>query len=146
MFRDGRRKIDMVLAWEEDDHGVMTETESGRMDRRKIFEENLTKEGLEVELEDRSQSFDEKTFFLKIHIPWKLETRLAEVMNLKLQTKRFITITVKAWDDESVMTKKIQFWKNLWAKLTEICQLSKPLRDEEPTFKIATANGNPEEQ
>lgn len=136
----------MVLSWEEDDHGVMTETESGRMDRRKTFVENLTKEGLEVELEDRSQSFDEKTFFLKIHIPWKLETRLAEVMNLKQQTKRFITITVKAWDDESVMMKKIQFWKNLWDKLTQFCQLSKPLRDEEPTFKIATANGNPEEQ
>lgn len=146
MFRDGRRKIDMVLAWEENDHGVMDEIETTRKNRREVFQKSLTQEGLEVELEDSSQSFDEKTFFLKIHIPWKLETRMAEVMNIKLQTKRFVTITVKAWDDESVMTKKIRSWKNLWAKMTEMCQLSRPLRDEEPTFKIATANGNPEEQ
>lgn len=55
------------------------------------------KEGLELELEDKSLAFDEKTWFLKIHIPWKTETRYAEVMGLKLPTKRFITISVKAW-------------------------------------------------
>lgn len=95
MFRDGRRKVDMVLAWEEEDLGVMTEAEARRRDIRRSFMENLTKEGLEVELEDKSQSFNEKTFFLKIHLPWRLETRLAEVMNLKLPIKRFITISVK---------------------------------------------------
>lgn len=95
MFRDGRRKVDMVLAWEEEDLGVMTEAEARRRDIRRCFMENLAKEGLEVELEDKSQSFNEKTFFLKIHLPWRLETRLAEVMNLKLPIKRFITISVK---------------------------------------------------
>lgn len=95
MFRDGRRKVDMVLAWEEEDLGVMTEAEARRRDIRRTFMDNLVKEGLEVELEDKSQSFNEKTFFLKIHLPWRLETRLAEVMNLKLPIKRFITISVK---------------------------------------------------
>lgn len=95
MFRDGRRKVDMVLAWEEEDLGVMTEAEARRRDIRRSFMDNLVKEGLEVELEDKSQSFNEKTFFLKIHLPWRLETRLAEVMNLKLPIKRFITISVK---------------------------------------------------
>lgn len=96
MFRDGRRKIDMVLAWEEEDLGVMTELESRKRDNRKHFMENLIKEGLEVELEDKTQSFNECTYFLKIHLPWRLETRLAEVMNIKLPTKRFITISVKS--------------------------------------------------
>lgn len=97
MFRDGRRRIDMVLAYEEENEGVMTEAEARRREHRRCFQENLVKEGLELELEDKSQAFDEKTFFLKIHIPWRVETRLAEVMNLKLPIKRFITISVKAW-------------------------------------------------
>lgn len=96
MFRDGRRKIDMLLAWEEEDLGVMTEAEARKRDHRRCFMENLIREGLEVELEDKSQSFNEKTYFLKIHLPWRLEGRLAEVMNLKLPIKRFITISVKA--------------------------------------------------
>jgi len=95
LFRDGRRKVDMVLAWEEEDLGVMTEAEARRRDIRRCFMDNLVKEGLEVELEDKSQSFNEKTFFLKVHLPWRLETRLAEVMNLKFPIKRFITISVK---------------------------------------------------
>lgn len=97
MFRDGRRKIDMVLCYEEESEGVMTEVEARRKEQRRIFEENLVKEGLEIELEDKSLSFDEKTYFLKVHIPWRTETRIAEVMNLKLPVKQFITISVKAW-------------------------------------------------
>lgn len=97
MFRDGRRKIDMILCYEEEDEGVMTEIEAKRRENRSTFMENLVKEGLELEVEDKSQSFDEKTCFIKIHMPWKTETRYAEVLNLKLPIKRFITISVKAW-------------------------------------------------
>lgn len=61
------------------------------------FQENLIKEGLELELENKCLSFDGKTWFLKIHIPWKTEMRLAEVLSMKLPTKRFITISVRAW-------------------------------------------------
>lgn len=97
MFRDGRRKIDMVLCYEEEDEGVMTEVEAKRRENRAAFIESLVKEGLELEIEDKSQSFDEKTCFIKIHMPWKTETRYSEVLNLKLPIKRFITISVKAW-------------------------------------------------
>lgn len=97
MFRDGRRKIDMILCYEQESEGVMTEIEARRKEQRRIFEENLIKEGLEIELEDKSKAFDEKTYFLKVHIPWRTETRIAEVMNLKLPVKQFITISVKAW-------------------------------------------------
>lgn len=95
MFRDGRRKIDMILCYEESDDGVMTEEEALKRHQRKVFQENLVKEGLEIELEHKSQAFDEKTYFVKVHIPWRTESRYAEVMNLKLPVKRFITISVK---------------------------------------------------
>lgn len=97
MFRDGRRKIDMVLCYEEDNQGVMTEIEARRQEARRAFYENLVKDGLELEIEDSSQSFNEKTCFIKIHLPWRSEIRYAEVLNLKLPVKRFITISVKAW-------------------------------------------------
>lgn len=96
MFRDGRRRIDMVLCYEEENEGVMTELEAKRREARKTFFENLIKDGLELEIEDKSQAFDEKTYFVKIHLPWKSEMRYAEVLNLKLPVKRFITVSVKA--------------------------------------------------
>lgn len=97
MFRDGRRKIDMVICYEEESEGVMTEIEAKRHEMRKIFLENLIKDGLELEIEDKTLAFDEKTYFVKIHLPWRSETRYAEVLNMKLPVKRFITISVKAW-------------------------------------------------
>lgn len=97
MFSDGRRKIDMMLCYEEEDEGVMTELEAKRRENRATFLENLVKEGLELEMDDKSNSFDEKTCFIKIHMPWKTENRYAQVLNMKLPIKRFITISVKAW-------------------------------------------------
>lgn len=108
MFRDGRRKIDMVLCYEEESEGVMTEVEARRREQRRIFEESLVKEGLEIELEDKSKAFDEKTYFLKLHIPWRTETRIAEVMNLKLPVKQFITISVKAWVRIQKMSRQLK--------------------------------------
>lgn len=97
MFRDGRRKIDMVICYEEESEGVMTEIEAKRREMRKTFLENLLKDGLELEIEDKTQAFDEKTYFVKIHLPWQSEARFAEVLNMKLPVKRFIAISVKAW-------------------------------------------------
>lgn len=45
MFRDGRRRIDMVLAYETETTGVMTELDAKRDDQRKVFQQNLIKEG-----------------------------------------------------------------------------------------------------
>lgn len=101
-FRDGKRKIDMVLVYEEEELGVMTEAEARRRDQRKVFQENLVKEGLELELEHKDLAFDGKTWFLKIHLPWKTKTRYAAVMGLKLPIKRFITISVKAWVKKNI--------------------------------------------
>lgn len=37
-FRDGRRKIDMILVYEEEELGVMTEAEAKRRDKRRVFQ------------------------------------------------------------------------------------------------------------
>lgn len=156
-FRDGRRKIDMVLCYAEEFDGVMTETDSRHRDRRKTFHENLIREGLDIEIEDKSQAFDEKTYFVKIHLPWRTESRYAELMNLKLPVKRFITISVKASDDENnaIMKNKtlrkiidvnkrfLTQFRNIYNSLTEY---DFALIEKEPSFYGATAGGKPEEQ
>lgn len=87
----------MVLVFQDDTDGVMTEIEARRKEQRRIFEQNLLAEGIQMELEAKESSFDGKTNFLKLHIPWKTKIQYAECMNLKLPTKRLITISVKAW-------------------------------------------------
>ncbi|XP_068899674.1 anoctamin-4-like [Tenebrio molitor] len=145
-FRDGRRKIDMVLVYEEEELGVMTEAEARRRDNRRVFQENLVKEGLELELEHKDISFDGRTWFLKIHLPWKTKTRYAAVMGMKLPIKRFITISVKAWDDEKSQNKKETFWTKLQQKFQNFTQYNSDLIPEEPSFYESTKGTDREEQ
>uniref|UniRef100_A0A8W7M3E2 Anoctamin n=1 Tax=Anopheles arabiensis TaxID=7173 RepID=A0A8W7M3E2_ANOAR len=144
MFRDGRRKIDMVLCYEEDDQGVMTELEALKRHQRKLFQENLIREGLEFEVEDKAQAFDGKTYFVKIHIPWRTESRYAEVMNLKLPVKRFITISVK--EEETALRRQQNKILNYWNRFMSMTEYNHERIEKEPSFYSATANGNPEEQ
>ncbi|XP_063836611.1 anoctamin-4 [Ostrinia nubilalis] len=138
MFRDGRRRIDMVLAYEEEDYGVMTEAEAKKRDHRRTFQENLIREGLELELENKCLSFDEKTWFLKIHIPWKTEMRLAEVIGMKLPTKRFITISVRAWNDEK-QAERDKKWYTKWRRRwNQIYEYEHSRIELEPSFYTAT--------
>lgn len=53
LFSDGKRRIDMILVYEEEEYGVMTEAEMMRRERRKSFQQNLEREGLEFELVER---------------------------------------------------------------------------------------------
>ncbi|XP_052889147.1 anoctamin-4 [Anopheles moucheti] len=144
MFRDGRRKIDMVLCYEEDDQGVMTELDALKRHQRKLFQENLIREGLEFEVEDKAQAFDGKTYFVKIHIPWRTESRYAEVMNLKLPVKRFITISVK--EEETALRRQQNKILSYWNRLMSITEYNHGRIEKEPSFYSATVNGNPEEQ
>ncbi|XP_044763195.1 anoctamin-4-like isoform X2 [Coccinella septempunctata] len=145
-FRDGKRKIDMILVYEEEELGVMTEAEARRRDYRRVFQENLVREGLELELEHKDSSFDGKTWFLKIHLPWKTKTRYAEVMGLKLPIKRFITISVKAWDDEKKEKEKSTFWTRLQRSWEDFFRYDTDLIEEDPSFHAATQGADREEQ
>ncbi|XP_026095286.1 anoctamin-5-like [Carassius auratus] len=80
-FRDGVRRIDFVLSYIEDKDGEK------KQDRRKEFEANLQKIGLELETEDKSESEDGKTYFLKIHVPWEVLATYADVLKIKVPFK-----------------------------------------------------------
>ncbi|XP_022056633.1 anoctamin-5-like isoform X2 [Acanthochromis polyacanthus] len=80
-FRDGVRRIDFVLSYVEDKDGEK------KQERRREFEANLEKAGLELETEDKSDSKDQKTYFLKIHAPWDVLATFADVLKIKVPFK-----------------------------------------------------------
>ncbi|XP_076067537.1 anoctamin-5-like isoform X4 [Oratosquilla oratoria] len=80
-FKDEVRSIDFVLVSRidpENEHAAMHE------DRRKVFEENLEKEGLSLEI-DFVQ--DVPLRFVKIHAPFEVCTRYAEILKLRMPMK-----------------------------------------------------------
>uniref|UniRef100_A0A8C5CR46 Anoctamin n=1 Tax=Gadus morhua TaxID=8049 RepID=A0A8C5CR46_GADMO len=79
-FRDGVRRIDFVLSYVED-------KDEKKPERRREFEANLEKAGLELETEDRRDSDDGRTYFLKIHAPWEVLATYADVLKIKVPFK-----------------------------------------------------------
>uniref|UniRef100_A0A0K8SKC7 Anoctamin n=2 Tax=Lygus hesperus TaxID=30085 RepID=A0A0K8SKC7_LYGHE len=147
-FEDGKRRIDLVMVYEEDsvEVGPLPELEHMRTETRREFHRNLQKLGLELELEDKKESFDQKTYFLKVHVPWKLLTRYAEIMNLKMPIKRFLSISVKAWEGEDKQQEKPPEPYPFLFPLLKIFDLDTKLIDEEPSFYTATFSRDREEQ
>ncbi|XP_068195363.1 anoctamin-5b isoform X1 [Antennarius striatus] len=80
-FRDGVRRIDFVLSYLDDKDGEK------KQERRREFENNLEKAGLELETDDKSESKDQKTYFLKIHAPWDVLATYADVLKIKVPFK-----------------------------------------------------------
>ena len=60
-FWDGERKIDMILAYEDEENG---EEDDKKTEKRKTFQRNLEEQGLELELEPSSVSI----FFFNIFL------------------------------------------------------------------------------
>ncbi len=107
-FWDGRRRVDYVLVYNEDDVEnndderknsrsrdiVAAQLESlitfddvtKQRDRRRAFESRLLKRGLHIEI--RRSTFDESTRFVLIHAPYDLLARQAEAMQLKKPIRR----------------------------------------------------------
>ncbi|KAM6980354.1 anoctamin-5b [Aplochiton taeniatus] len=79
-FQDGVRRIDFVLSYVDD-------KDEKKQERRREFEANLEKAGLELETEDKSASDDRKTYFLKIHAPWEVLATYADVLKIKVPFK-----------------------------------------------------------
>ncbi|KAI4900042.1 hypothetical protein NFI96_028143, partial [Prochilodus magdalenae] len=80
-FQDGLRRIDFVLSYVDDKDG------DKKAERRREFETNLEKAGLELETEDKSESDDRKTYYLKIHAPWEVLATYADVLKIKVPFK-----------------------------------------------------------
>ncbi|GIY54376.1 anoctamin-5 [Caerostris darwini] len=98
-FRDGMRKIDFVLAYEDSDFR--------RNEFRDMFQKNLRKAGLEIEMEDKSLSQDGKTYFLKLHAPYSILRKHAEVLNIKRPIKKY---TEEAIPGEDIKPEKENFF------------------------------------
>lgn len=77
-FRDGVRRIDFVLSYVDDKDGEK------KQERRREFEANLEKIGLHLETEDKTESKDQKTYFLKIHAPWEVLAKYADILKIKV--------------------------------------------------------------
>lgn len=97
-------------------------------------------------MEHKDLSFDGKTWFLKVHLPWKTKTRYAAVMGMKFPTKRFITISVKAWDDEKNQEKDKSLLANWRKRWRDIIEYNHDLVQKEPSFYDSTQGGDREEQ
>ncbi|XP_075044787.1 anoctamin-5 [Mixophyes fleayi] len=83
-FRDGVRRIDFVLSYIEDPN---KETREKKAERRREFELNLQKAGLELETEDKKESENGKIYFVKVHAPWEVLSTYAEVLCIKVPIK-----------------------------------------------------------
>lgn len=79
-FADGKRSIDFVLVWTHNDEEENPSIEDNRSKKRAIFEENLLKEGLELEHE----TVEGDLHFIKIHAPFEVLRRYSEILKLRM--------------------------------------------------------------
>lgn len=82
-FADGVRSIDFVLAYKTNYENDEEKEEENRIKRR-VFEENLLNQGLELETEYKPK---EKIYFVKIHAPLEVLQRYAEILKLRMPMK-----------------------------------------------------------
>ncbi|XP_067035290.1 anoctamin-5-like isoform X1 [Acropora muricata] len=85
-FRDGKRRIDYILAYEIDT-GKDEDWQQKREEKRSEFEANLVKAHLELEAEGIELSSNGKTAYIKVHAPWKVLAEGAEEMLMKMPIK-----------------------------------------------------------
>jgi anoctamin-1 len=92
-FDDGKRSVDYVLVWkkvvpqsddvESAESAKAKEVERQRAEKRVVFEENLLREGLQLE----SYVIDDEINFIKLHAPLEVLRRYAEILKLRLPMK-----------------------------------------------------------
>ena len=104
-FDDGLRKIDLILCYVEDNNEENEET-------RKIFQTNLEKNGLELEIEPKENSPHGNVYFIKIHVPWKVCLQYAERMKMKMPLREVGNVKkhnyeITAYDSLKELTIKI---------------------------------------
>ncbi|XP_065927952.1 anoctamin-4 isoform X10 [Magallana gigas] len=124
VFRDGKRKIDYVLAYEPEDNEDLKKEQ-----RRNTFEKNLIEEGLELEHEGKETSKNGKTCFTKVHVPWETMLRYAELLNVKMPL---------AVND--METQLESCFENCWKKFPSPFELDEDLLPEEPNYFTAPFN------
>ncbi|XP_033740659.1 anoctamin-4-like isoform X4 [Pecten maximus] len=135
-FRDGKRKIDYVLAYEP---GSASEHEEKKRERRKNFEDNLRKEGLELEYEGKEKSSKAsrsgKTCFVKIHAPWDVMTKYAELTNLKMPLA-----------ENDLELELESYMEYCWNMFPSVFELDEDIVKPEPNYFTAPFNRERQDQ
>ncbi|GAB1605119.1 anoctamin-4-like isoform X2 [Argonauta hians] len=114
-FEDGKRRIDYILAWDKHSKNAIESEEA-----RDIFHENLKKEFLELEIDTSDSDVD----FMKIHAPFKVLCRYAELLKLKVPMKETADLLhfAKQYDEQVVkgdgpIKKMQQLWRQVSQKV-----------------------------
>ncbi|KAM3832315.1 anoctamin-6 [Vipera latastei] len=82
-FNDGQRKVDFILVYEDESKKESQKSFHKKQKRkRQVYESNLISRGLQ--LEATKSVMDEKLIFVKVHAPWEVLCRYAEIMHIKL--------------------------------------------------------------
>ncbi|XP_016889956.1 anoctamin-4-like isoform X1 [Cynoglossus semilaevis] len=76
-FSDRQSPIDYILVYRKS---------SSQTERREVFERNIRAEGLQTEKE--ASLINSDVIFLKIHAPWEVLCRYAEMMNIRMPFRR----------------------------------------------------------
>nr|XP_022287595.1 anoctamin-4-like isoform X1 [Crassostrea virginica] len=125
-FRDGKRKIDFVLAYEPDEED---EDEEKKRYRRSTFEKNIVDDGLILEHEDKETSKNGKTYFTKVHVPWKTLTRYAELLNVNMPLA-----------ENDMHTEFADYFESCWNKIPSPFELDEDVLPEETDYFTAPFN------
>ncbi|GFS73450.1 anoctamin [Trichonephila clavipes] len=79
-FDDHERRVDFILVYSTD----TPELTDHHLDARKIFENNLKDEGLELE---HNYQAEMGLVFVKMHAPWEVLSRYGEILKFKMPMK-----------------------------------------------------------
>ncbi|KAG7268771.1 hypothetical protein CRUP_034255 [Coryphaenoides rupestris] len=94
--RDGKCRIDYILVYRKS---------SAQAEKRDVFERNVRAEGLHMEKESSVTNSD--VIFLKLHAPWDVLCRYAEMMNIRMPFRRKIFYMHRRHKFMSRMEKKM---------------------------------------
>ncbi|XP_036374283.1 anoctamin-4-like [Megalops cyprinoides] len=95
-FSDGKCRIDYILVYRKS---------NPQSEKRKVFERNIRAEGLQMEKEASITHSD--VIFLKLHAPWEVLCRYAELMNIRMPFRRKIYYLHRRYKFMSRMEKRI---------------------------------------
>ncbi|XP_072779367.1 anoctamin-4 isoform X3 [Taeniopygia guttata] len=77
-FRDGKCRIDYILVYRKS---------NPQTEKREVFERNIRAEGLQMEKESSLTNSD--IMFVKLHAPWEVLGKYAELMNVRMPFRPF---------------------------------------------------------
>ena len=77
LFDDGKRRVDFVLV-------RSITVDDRKVQKRLVFENNLMKQGVDLELQENTEDNDDKYRYIKLHMTRPLLKYMAEFLQLKM--------------------------------------------------------------